>query len=118
VKPARLHADVFQEVFQENEFPSGIVITFQVMAFTGVSPGNPHAVRTVPEGRQNKLGGHPSRAGNADDPEVGRVLKPVHTGKIRRAVGAPVAEKGRNPWFPVENPISIASQFHGPLLQY
>ena len=47
---------MLQEVFKEDEFPSCIVITFQVMAVAGVSPGDPDAISPVPECGQDKFG--------------------------------------------------------------
>jgi len=83
--------NVFKQVLQECKLSSGIVITFQVMAFTRVSPGHPHTVRAVTEGSQDKLGAHPARAGHTDNPEIGRVLKTANPGQIRCTVTAPVA---------------------------
>ena len=61
------------------------------MAFAGVSPGYPHAVRAMTEGSQDKLGAHPAGAGDPDNPEIGRVLKTAYPGQIRSTVTAPVA---------------------------
>jgi hypothetical protein len=47
MKPSRLNADMFQESFEQGEFSSGVVITFQVMAVARVSPRNPNSVSTV-----------------------------------------------------------------------
>jgi len=71
------------------------------MAFTRVSPGHPHTVRAVTEGSQDKLGAHPARAGQTDNPEIGRVLKTAYPGQIRCTVAAPVAQKCRDFRFPV-----------------
>jgi len=81
---------VFQEIFQEGEFASCIVITFQVMAVSGVSPRDPDTIRTVAEGGEDELGAHPARTGDPDDPEVRWVLEPAYPGKVCRAVAAPV----------------------------
>jgi len=59
MKSPRLHPDVLQKPFQESELSPRVVITFQVMAVSGVSPGHPHPVRSVPERGQNELGAHP-----------------------------------------------------------
>jgi len=59
MKPPGLHPGVFQQPFQESELSPRIVITFQVMAVSRVSPGNPDPVRSVPERGQNELGAHP-----------------------------------------------------------
>ena len=66
------------------------------MAVTRVSPGDPHSIRSVTERRQNKLGTHPGRARNTDDPEIGRVLKTAHTSQIGRTITAPVTQKTRD----------------------
>jgi hypothetical protein len=80
MQPPRFDTDVFKEIFQEDKFSSGIVITFQVMAVTRVSPGHPHAIRSMSKGGQNELRAHSTRAGNPYDPEIGRVLKTADTG--------------------------------------
>jgi hypothetical protein len=100
MQPARFNAYMLQQVPEKDEFASGIVITFQVMAVAGVSPGNPHAIRTVSECGKDELGANPPGAGYSDDPDVGRVLKAAHTGKIGCPITAPVTQKGSNSWFP------------------
>ena len=52
----RLDADMFQEPFQQREFPSCIIITFQVMAIPWVSPGDPDAVGPMTQGRKDEFG--------------------------------------------------------------
>jgi hypothetical protein len=91
MEPSRLNPDMFYQPFEQDKLSSGIVITFQVIAFTGVSPGHPHTVRAVTEGSQDKLGAHPARAGQTDNPEIGGVLKTAYPGQIRCTVTAPVA---------------------------
>jgi len=81
----------FHQILKQGEFATGIVITFQVMAFTGMSPGDPDAVGTFPQGRQEKLRIHPAGARNPDDPDVGRVLHPADAGQVGGPVAAPVA---------------------------
>jgi len=61
------------------------------MAVAGMSPGNPDAIRSLPDGRQKKLGAHPSGAGNPYHPNIGRILHAADAGKISGAVTAPVA---------------------------
>ena len=94
MKPLGFDPDVLQKVFQQGEFPSGVVITFQVMAVARMSAGNPDPVCTLSESCQEKLGIHPAGAGHPDCPDVWGILQSAHTGKICGAVGAPVAEKG------------------------
>jgi hypothetical protein len=76
---------------KQSEFAAGIVITFQVMAFTGMSPRYPDTVCAFTQGRQEEFGIHPPGAGNPDNPDIGRVLHPADTGKIGGAIAAPVA---------------------------
>jgi len=76
---------------KQGEFATGIVITFQVMAFAGMSPGYPDAVSAFPQGCQEKLRIHPAGARNPDDPDVGRILHPADAGQISGPVAAPVA---------------------------
>jgi hypothetical protein len=88
---------------KQGEFATGIVITFQVMAFTGMSPGYPDAVSSFPHGRQEKLRIHPAGARNPDDPDIGRVFHPADSGKVGGSITAPVAQESRNFWFPIRH---------------
>jgi len=89
------------QILEQGEFAAGIVITFQVMAFTGMSPGDPNTICTFTQGCQEEFGIHPSCAGDADDPDVGRIYYPADAGKISGAIAAPIAQKSRNFWFPI-----------------
>jgi hypothetical protein len=91
------------QILEQGEFAAGIVITFQVMAFTGMSPGDPYAVCAFTQCRQKEFGIHPPCAGDADDPDVGRIFHPADAGKISGAIAAPIAQKSRNFWFPVRH---------------
>jgi hypothetical protein len=82
---------MFHQILEQGEFATGIVITFQVMAFTGMSPGDPNAVCTLTQRCQKEFRIHPSRAGDADDPDVGRIFHPADAGKIGGAIAAPIA---------------------------
>ena len=50
---------MLDQVLEQSELASREVITFQVMAVSGVSPGNPDAVGAVPEGGKDEFGAHP-----------------------------------------------------------
>jgi hypothetical protein len=91
LKTAGLGSHVFHQILKQSEFATGVVITFQVMAFTGMSPGNPDTVCTFTQGRQKKFGTHSPGAWNPDDPDIGRILHPADTGKIGSPITAPVA---------------------------
>jgi hypothetical protein len=93
----------FHQILKQGEFATGIVITFQVMAFTGMSPGYPDAVSAFPHGRQEKFRIHPAGARDSDDPDVGRVFHPADAGKIGGPITAPVTQKSRNFWFPIRH---------------
>jgi hypothetical protein len=84
---------VLQQVFQQGEFASGIVITFQVMAFTRVSPGNPDSIRTLPEAGQYEFGAHAAGAWNPDYPDGRGVFHAAYAGQVGSAIAAPVAQK-------------------------
>ena len=93
MKTARFNSHMFHKVFQQGEFPACIIITFQVMAFTRMSPRHPDGVGTLTEGRQNEFGTHPARAGNPDDPNIGWIFHAADARKIGGAVAAPVTQK-------------------------
>ena len=82
---------IFDKVFKQGKFSSGIVITFQVMAIAGMSPGDPDPIRSLPQRGQNKLWAHAACTGNTDDPYVGRIFHPADTRQVRSTVTAPVA---------------------------
>jgi hypothetical protein len=84
---------MLDQILEQSELASCEVITFQVMAVAGVSPGDPNAVGAVPEGGKEKLGAHPRGARNPDDPDIGGVLKATDPCQVCRAVAAPVAQE-------------------------
>jgi hypothetical protein len=94
VESPRFQADMFEQVFEESKLTPCVVITFQVMAVSGVSPGNPDPVGAMPESGQNEFWAHPGGAGYAYNPYVGRVLQAADPGQIRCPVTAPVAQEG------------------------
>jgi hypothetical protein len=91
LETAGFGSHVFHQILKQSEFATGVVITFQVMAFSGMSPGYPDAVGPLTQGGQKEFGTHPSGAGNSDHPNIGRILHPADTGKIGRTIAAPVA---------------------------
>jgi hypothetical protein len=94
---------VFHQILKQCEFATGIVITFQVMAFAGMSPRYPDAVCAFTQGGQKEFGTHPSGAGDPDHPDIWRILHPADTGQISGTIAAPVAQKSHNFWFPISH---------------
>jgi len=103
VQPPGFHADMFEEVLEECEFASCVVITFQVMAVSGVSPRDPDAVGSVTERCEDELGTHPGGTWNTNNADVGGILEAAHACQIRRSVTAPVAQKRRYLGFPISH---------------
>jgi hypothetical protein len=101
VEPIRFDSHVFHQVLEKGEFPPCVVITFQVMAFTGMSPGHPHAVGALTKGRQCEFRAHASCTGNSDHTNIRRIFHPADSGEIGRTVTAPVAQEADNFGFPV-----------------
>jgi hypothetical protein len=87
---------MFKEAFQQGEFSPGIVITFQVMTLSGVSPGDPYPVGPVTKSIQDKLRAHPTGTRYPDNPDIGRIRQPAHPCQVSCTVTAPVAEKRDN----------------------
>ena len=81
----------FEHVFHQGEFATSVVITFQVMAFAGMSPGYPDCVSTLSQRGQGKLRIHATRAGDAHHPDVRRVFHSADAGQIGGPIAAPVA---------------------------
>ena len=102
---------MFHEVFKQREFPTSVVITFQVMAFAGMSPGHPDAVGAFPQGGQGELGAHAAGAGDANDPDVGGVFHPADTCQVGSAIAAPVTQETDDFRFPFRH-------FSSPSLRY
>jgi len=92
---------MFQEIVQQGKFSSGVIITFQVMALTRVSPRNPNAIRAAHQSRQNELRAHPGGARDPDGPYIRWVLNSIYSSQIAGGITAPAAQEGRNLWFPI-----------------
>ena len=113
--PGEMHAialdtHVFHQVHEQRKFSTGIVITFQVMAFAGMSPGNPNAVRTLSKCGQRELGTHSTGTGYPDDANIGGILHSADAGKICGAIAAPGTKETDNFRFPFRHflsPLSI-----------
>jgi len=90
---------MLHKVFKESEFSPRIVITFQVMTFARMSPGDPDSVRSLSQSRKEKLGTHAPGAGNPYNPDIGRIFHSPDTGKVCCSITAPVAEKADYFWF-------------------
>jgi len=90
-KPAGFNAHVFHKIFKESEFSPSVIITFQVMAFAGMSPGHPDSIGSLHESREKKLGAHTTGTRNPDDPDIRGIFHSSDTCKVRGSVAAPVA---------------------------
>jgi hypothetical protein len=66
------------------------VIAKGVMAIADVSPGPHHAVRAFFERPENVPRADPAGTHHPDQPDVGRILHPTHTGCVRSCVRAPI----------------------------
>jgi len=96
----RLDTHVFHQVHEKRKFSTSIVITFQVMAFAGMSPGHPNTIRAFSERGQCKLGTHSTGTGYPYDPNIGRILHSADAGKICSAITAPGTKETDNLRFP------------------
>jgi len=103
MKPSRFYAHMLDEVFEQCEFPACVVITFQVMAFSGMSPGGPDAVGALAEGGQYELGAQAPGTRNTDNPDIGRIFHASHTRQIRSPVTAPVTKEAYDFRFPIRH---------------
>ena len=110
MQPPRFYADMSQQILEQDKFPSGVIITFQVMTVSRVSPGDPDPIGPMAESGQNKFLVHPGGARDPDDPDIGRVLEAAYACKISRTITTPITEKSRNLWFPV---IHVLSSLQG-----
>ena len=94
MESAGFDTHVLDEIFEEGEFSSGVVITFQVMAVSRMSARDPNSISPLSKSCQEKLRIHPTGTGHPDGSEVGRVLQTANSRQIRCAVRTPVAKEG------------------------
>jgi hypothetical protein len=92
---------MLHQVLKQGKFASGVIITFQVMAFAGMSPGYPDAVCALTQGCHEKLRIHSSGTGDSNHPDVGWIFHSPNTCQIGSTVAAPVAQKGNDFRFPL-----------------
>jgi hypothetical protein len=92
---------MLHQVLKQSKFASGIVITFQVMAFAGMSPGYPDTVCALAQSGHKKFRVHPAGTGDANDPNVGWIFHPTHTCQVGSPIAAPVAQEGNDFGFPI-----------------
>jgi hypothetical protein len=100
LQAAGFNPHVLHQILKQRKFAPSIIITFQVMAFAGMSPGHPDAVCAFSQGSQEKLRIHPSGAGDANHTDVGWVFHPPNPCQIGSTVAAPVTQKGDDFGFP------------------
>ena len=74
MKSLRLEPDPIQQLACVFNSAAGVGITFQVMAVTGQSTRNEHAVGTILEGSQDVQRVDPTAAEKLDDLDRSRVL--------------------------------------------
>jgi hypothetical protein len=82
---------VFDQVLKKSKFASGVIITFQVMAFAGMSPGHPDAVCALTQSCEEKLRVHPAGTGDPNSPDVGWIFHPSDPCQVGSTIAAPVA---------------------------
>jgi hypothetical protein len=69
------------------------MITFQVMAFSEMSPHDDYAIRTFGQSINNQLRMYHARAHHTNRPHVWGILQTGYTCKISSGIRAPVAKK-------------------------
>jgi hypothetical protein len=90
MKSAGFDSHIFQQVFKQCKFSTGIIITFQVMAVARMSPGDPHTVRPVTQGCKDQFWAYPGRARDPDNPEIRGILESAYTSQIGCTITTPV----------------------------
>jgi hypothetical protein len=91
---------MLHQILKQGELSSCVIITFQVMAFSGMSPGDPNAVRTLTDCGEKKLGAHPTGAWDSNDTNIGGIFHSADPRQIGCSVTAPVAQKRNDFGFP------------------
>jgi len=88
--PVPFDSHVLHQFLEQVKFSARVEITFQVMAFAGMSAGDPDAVGPLTKGDQSEFGTHAAGAGNPHYPDVGGILHPADARQICSAIAAPV----------------------------
>jgi len=91
MKAIGFDAHMLHEILKEGKFSSSVVITFQVMAFAGMSPGHPDPISAFSKCGQKEFRTHPPGAGYSNNADIGRIFLPVDSRQIGCSIGAPVA---------------------------
>jgi hypothetical protein len=91
LEAAGLNPHIFNKIFKQRKFSSGIVITFQVMAISRMSSGHPDAVCALSKSGQNKLRTHSTGTGDSNHTDMGWIFHSADARKICGAITAPVA---------------------------
>jgi len=81
------------EFFQKLESPETFIISFLVMAVSGVATAYKNSVGALFECFQNKCWFYPAGTHDPYDPDVRGIMKPGSACKISAGIGTPVAEK-------------------------
>jgi hypothetical protein len=84
-------AHMLHEILKKGKFSSSVVITFQVMAFAGMSPGHPNPISAFSKCRKEEFRAHPPGAGYSNDADIGRIFHTADSRQIGCSIGAPVA---------------------------
>jgi hypothetical protein len=95
----RLNAQEAEDLVEDGEAASRVVIPGSVVAVGGVATGDDHAVRAALERLDDEEGVDPAGAGEADDPHVWVHLQPARAREVGTGVRAPVAHERRDPRF-------------------
>ena len=88
-----MNIKILEDMSNQFEFVNNFVITGPVMAFTKVSAAGKDAVGPVYEAGQQKGRLDPAGAHHPDGSDMGRVLQPADTGRIRGRKTTPVTQE-------------------------
>jgi len=93
---AWLDTQVLEEPFQSRGFSPSHIVSTDIVAIAGMASRNKHSVDAALKGLQDEEGIDPSRTGNTNHPNVGRILDPRRSREIGSGIGAPIAKKGQD----------------------
>jgi hypothetical protein len=97
--PIICKAHLVEDALQDGYPSPSFVISRLIMAVSGMTPSDQHAICSVDEGFEDIDRIHRSRTHQMNDADIGRILLPRGAGQICSRIGAPVAEKSDNPRF-------------------
>jgi hypothetical protein len=99
--PPGFNTGVLQQVFQQRELASCVVVAFDVVTISRMAARNPDTIGAMPQSGQDEFGVDSSRTGHPNDADIRGILQAAHSSEIGSTIRTPVAQQRDNFRFPV-----------------